>query len=218
MPSIIAPPCHAHYPTSHWRTCPDCAARRQARIADTAARILADYPDLSLTVIKPAPGTSTPISTLRINYLRAAAIPAGLWTIERGPVAGTLHANILAPAHTPPSTRNAITHQSPLWTDPRTVAAYISKPSQYPPPGTYTGRLYGSWRRLADILVDPDTPPVVQAALLNAALLPPSSPPPPPPPDRPPHQWPDLYPDPPDTDYKAIAAKYLANLNRYRIL
>lgn len=164
------PGCRPGNRCRRWRECDACARIRQARIADRAEAILRGHMQLQLVVIKPEEPTPRGMQAAIRAAIRNNGITAGVWTVELGTEAATLHGNIIAPdAPIRPSTTYHA-HAEPLREHVRAVAAYISKRSQVPPPDIYTGKTWGSWGRIADIIVAPAMPPIVQGAELEQQL------------------------------------------------
>lgn len=213
-------PCTPQVPCGLHRHCDHCARLRQHRIAELAAsRCRSEQPTYAVIT-----GLS-PLSAVVARRFRAGQ--GGIWTIEAGSKMGGLHANLILDADQP-VTADEIAAQLGLanyavWSqaiprrDLRNVAAYISKRSGMPLRIDYDGRLYGSWgtwRGAAQVAREQRIAPAVagaahqtqlqQLGILNttqaqglrnelnsAAGL-------------------DLSP----TDYKAIAARYLAGIRQ----
>jgi hypothetical protein len=150
-----------------WRTCPTCARIRQARIANAAARLASLAPRIDWATLSPLAAGPSALLAARAEFL-AAVRPAGaIWTVERSPETGRLHCNILLPSHEPRRLKLSACHIIKDIDEVRRVAAYISKPSQYPDQAEYPGRLYGTAGPLWQWLSDRASPPIVQAATLQ---------------------------------------------------
>lgn len=167
----ITPPCRAHQPLSHWRTCDECAKNRQAKIADIAEAIQNKYPSLAWITLTPSDGSERTINAIRDAYLRQANPPAGLWTIEQGGQSGKLHCNIITPQHIIPRTRGAEIHLQVTSGNIRQVAAYISKRSQIPALGAYSGRTFGRFGLIRDFLPNSEMPDIAQAAYVERHII-----------------------------------------------
>ena len=102
-PSITRPPCTPARRCRDWRTCPHCARARQARVADAVERLAALYPHLHWTVLRPLRPEPAALSRLRLDWLRQAAPPGAIWTIETGQETRALHANLIHPPLRNPS-------------------------------------------------------------------------------------------------------------------
>lgn len=168
----LTPPCPAHQPVSHWRTCDSCARARQAKIADIAQDIERRYPALTWITLTPSTSSRRTIDAIRDAYLRQADTEAGLWTIERGTQSGRLHCNIITTHHLAPRTRGAEIHAAAIRGNVRDIAAYISKRSQIPDLSHYAGRVFGKFGMLRDFLPTNGMPEVVQAAYIEQHVMP----------------------------------------------
>lgn len=166
----ITPGCRPGNRCRRWRECDACARIRQARIADRAEAVLRGHMQLQLIVIKPAEPTPRGMQAAIRAAIRNNGLTAGVWTVELGTEAATLHGNIIAPDAPirPSSTYHA--HAEPLREHVRAVAAYISKRSQVPPADCYTGKTWGSWGRLGDMLTTAAMPAIVQGAEIEQQL------------------------------------------------
>jgi hypothetical protein len=153
-----------------WRRCEHCARTRQATIANRAELLSNQFDTLFLSILVPVEKSARAIQRIRAALMRKAFAPAGLWTVETGEKLGGLHLNIIAPAPAPELLRDCSTWSQAIDTSARAAAAYISKQSGHPEPAEYSGHLYGTWSRVADIAIDPHMPPTVQAASAEAAL------------------------------------------------
>lgn len=125
---------------------------------------------LQLIVVKPIERTTAAMQRAIRATIRNNGLSAGVWTVELGTEAATLHANIIAPDRPTRPTSKATTHAEPLREHVRAVAAYISKRSQVPPPDIYPGKTWGSWGRVGDILTAPAMPAIVQGAEIEQQL------------------------------------------------
>lgn len=169
-PKNITPGCRPGNRCRRWRDCDACARIRQARIADRAEQMLAGYMQLQLIVIKPLEATPKGMQAAIRAAIRNNGLRAGIWTVELGTEAATLHGNIIAPDQPIKPSSKAITYAEPLREHVRAVAAYISKRSQVPPPDLYTGKTWGSWGRLGDMLTTDAMPAIVQGAEIEQQL------------------------------------------------
>lgn len=208
MPRKIPQLCAPRKRCRDYRNCPACAAIRQARIADQAEAILRDYLQLQLIVLRPHNATQPGMRAAIRAAIRNNGLRAGIWTVELGQKAGTLHANILTHDGPIKQTNSATTHAEPVRTNARAVAAYISKRSQHPDREIYDGRTYGAWGRMADILVAEDMPPIVTGATLERTLTPAAERQTPPPPPRQPAPATPLTRE----EYRVIANRHLPRL------
>lgn len=204
----ITPGCRPGNRCRRWRDCDACARIRQARIADRAEAVLRGHMQLQLIVVKPAEPTPQGMRSAIRAAIRNNGLDAGVWTIELGTEAATLHGNIIAPDRPVKPSSKAITYAEPLREHVRAVAAYISKRSQVPPPDIYTGKTWGSWGRLGDMLVTDEMPPIVQGAEIEQQLSGRS---------HPPGTRPDILTAPPSApltkeQYREIAARHMPTL------
>lgn len=188
-----------------WRECDACARIRQARIADAAEGLLAGYLQLSLIVVTPADPTPVAMQKAIRAAIRNNGLRAGIWTVERGEKAGTMHANILTHHANPAPLRGAVIHAETVRTSARACAAYISKRSQAPRADEYSGKTYSTWGRLADWAYHRDQAPIITGAALDADMQGRDHQAAPPPARVMPAGPPDLTPD----EYRAIAARHL---------
>ena len=191
-----------------YHDCPQCAAIRQARIADRAEALLRDYLQLQLIVLRPMDATPAGMRSAIRAAVRNNGLRAGIWTVELGEKARTLHANILT--HDAPMKQSArtTTHAEQIRSDVRSVAAYISKRRQHPTAEDYSGRTFGAWGTLADVLCAEDMPPIVQGAACERALTPPEKRV-----SENPKIWYDPQPEKLTREqYREIAARHLPNL------
>ena len=191
-----------------WRNCPACAAIRQARIADTAEGLLAGYLQLQLIVLKPESTAPKHMQAAIRAAIRNNGLRAGIWTIERGQKAGTLHANLLTHAAPLKPHRSAAQHAETVRTNARIVAAYIAKREQAPRADHYPGKTYGAWGKLADYLLDQRQAPILTAAAVEFDLAAERQP-------QPGQTLPPILPRGPELstdDYRAIAARHLPTL------
>lgn len=204
----ITPGCRPGNRCRRWRDCDACARIRQARIADRAEAILRGHMQLQLIVIKPADATPRGMQAAIRAAVRNNGLRAGIWTVELGAEAATLHGNIIAPDEPIKPSSKAITYAEPLREHVRAVAAYISKRSQIPPPDLYTGKTWGSWGRLGDMLTTDAMPAIVQGAEIEQQLSGRT---------HRPGQKPDILSAPPapaltQDEYRAIAARHMPTL------
>ncbi len=196
--------CHNH------AECAQCARIRQARIADRAEALLRDHLQLQLIVIKPEPGLTGDLIKAVQKCIRANKLRAGIWTIERGQKTGLIHANILthtADLKTPKGWRLST---QPVRSDVRSVAAYISKPSQHPTREHYSGRTFGAFGHISEWLADGEQETVILAASAERALKPAAYVPAPPVPAPPAMPRQELSTD----QYREIAERHLPMLRQ----
>lgn len=206
----ITPGCRPGNRCRRWRECDACARIRQARIADRAEAILRGHMQLQLIVIKPAEPTPRGMQAAIRAAIRNNGLDAGVWTVELGTEAATLHGNIIAPDQPIRPSSKAITYAEPLREHVRAVAAYISKRSQVPPPDLYTGKTWGSWGRLGDMLATNGMPAIIQGAEIEQQLSGRA---------HRPGQIPDILSAPSERqlskeEYRAIAARHMPTLAR----
>ncbi len=156
--------CHRH------RTCPHCAAIRQAKVADQAEALLAGLDDVRLYTYK-ATGTSTRnIKSIHRTAKTDFQQARGIWTIEQSAHGPALHLHVLG--------ENLTLHPRPgleiYKSDPirniRHAAAYLVKPRSAPETTIYPGRTYGTWGQVTRHLLDPSTPPLPHALALEKTL------------------------------------------------
>jgi hypothetical protein len=191
-----------------WRDCDACARIRQAKIADAAEGLLAGYMQLSLVVVTPADKTPVAMQKAIRAAIRNNGLRAGIWTVERGEKAGTLHANLLTHHTGIKPQRGATIHAETVRTSARTVAAYISKRRQAPRADEYAGKTYSTWGRLADWAYHRDQSPIIQGAAIETDMQGRDNQPAPQPARIMPAAAPDLSID----EYRAIAARHMPTL------
>jgi hypothetical protein len=155
-----------------WRDCPECAAIRQARIADVADRLQSMYPGLAWTTLHPVTSGAEAIARARAAWARKSRVPAGLWTVESSPSTGNLHCNIIHPIGFDADISGLHRWQRAITGKVRHVAAYISKPEQFPRREDHPGRLYGTLGPLWQHLASARQEPTVAAAALEYAIDP----------------------------------------------
>jgi hypothetical protein len=206
-------PCHKGNRCRRWRVCPDCARIRQAQIADVAQRLSAIYPALDWTILHPVRQGSAAVATARAAWARASAAPAGIWTVEQSPETKNLHINIIHPRGFAAATPQAHVWREPLRGDVRRVAAYISKPEQYPDRLDHPGRTYGTLGPLWAHLANPRQAETVAAAAIEQALNPGRGAAAAPPCPRRQDQPAELSAE----EYRRIAATHLPNMLRPRV-
>ncbi len=144
QPNYTARTCAPRARCRKWRTCPACAAIRQARIADAAQRLASLAGTIAWTTIKPLELGDEAALAARNEWLRKAAPAGAIWTVETYNIRAGVHINMLHPPTRPIPMRHAETHVIPAVKEPRAVAAYISKPQSYPDPDQFAGRIYGT--------------------------------------------------------------------------
>lgn len=208
MARTLPQDCRPRNRCHNWRECPACAAIRQARVADAAEGLLAGYLQLQLIVLKPANTMPSGMQAAIRAAIRNNGLRAGIWTVERGPKAGTLHANILTHDAPLKPHRTADQQAERVRTNARITAAYIAKRSQAPGRDHYSGKTYGAWGKAADFLVDARMPVIVTAAAIEREISGPTAPP---------AQAPKIYcpattPDLTREEYREIAARHLPTL------
>lgn len=177
MGDTISSACRPGKRCHRWRDCEQCARIRQARIADRAEGLLRGYLQLQLIVIKPTGTTPAHMQRAIRACIRNNGLRAGIWTIEQGDKAGTLHANLLTHGDGIKPARDGEIHASQIRSTIRATAAYISKRRQSPDPQHYGGKTFGTWGRVSDHLHAPDLPALVVGAVIEADM--PDAPPPP---------------------------------------
>lgn len=196
-----------------WRECQHCAKIRQAKIADVAERLAAMYPGLAWTTLHPVTAGSAAAARARSAWARRSKVPAGLWTVERSPSTSNLHINIIHPFGFGSEAGEYHQWQCAISGNVRHVAAYISKPEQFPPRADHPGRIYGTLGPLWQHLAHAHQEPAVAAAALEFALDPGAS-------IVRASQPPLIKSNQNDLSaegYRSIAARYLPNLLRPRV-
>lgn len=151
----------------NWRECDQCARIRQARIATAAERLESVVGPLDWTTLQPASAAFAAIADARAEFLRKTAPKGAIWTVEQSPNTGNLHLNVLTPAIEQPRLLHASAFHIRAVTNPRQVAAYISKREQMPSRDAYDGRLYGTAGPLWQWLSDRHQQPLIQAAAVQ---------------------------------------------------
>lgn len=167
---IIPKSCEPRKRCGDWRTCPRCAALRQAHVADRAEALERQFGQLQFTVIKPEENTAAEIRRIKASLLRRTLIPAGIWTIETGEKFNGLHINMITPPGQMPEIKRATTYTELIRTTARVAAAYATKQSGMPSPDQYEGRLFGQFQKVSDILVNRHMPPVAAAAAIEQQM------------------------------------------------
>jgi len=152
------------------RDCEPCGKIRQKRAADQAEKIEAAHGQLTMTVLVPSESNAAAIKALHASFMRRALTPAGIWTVEQGEQFGGLHLNILSPKPAPARWRNCKTYSELVQVTARDAAAYIAKRSGMPALEQYSGRLYGAWGKVGDILASEAVAVTVQAAAIESRL------------------------------------------------
>jgi len=152
------------------RICDACAAIRQAQIADQAEALLRGHLQLQLIVIKPTDKLACTLKRAIQQTIRNNNLRAGIWTIERGQEAGTLHANILTYSQDVKKAKNTVIHTDNVRTNARVVAAYISKKSQAPREDEWHGRTFASFGHISKTLLSADMPAIIHGAAVENAL------------------------------------------------
>jgi hypothetical protein len=160
-------PCWPGNRCRDWRHCEQCARIRQARIATAAERLGGIAGPLDWTTLQPTSTSFAAIANAREEFLRKTAPPGAIWTIEQAPTTRNLHINILTPSIEPPDLKHAHAFHVRAITDPRRVAAYISKREQMPAKEDYSGRLYGTAGPLWQWLSGRGQQPLIQGAAIQ---------------------------------------------------
>jgi hypothetical protein len=151
------------------RGCEYCARVRQQQIGAVAEKLEQQHGQLTMTVLKPEQNTAKAVKALHASFMRRALAPAGLWTVEQGTLFGGLHLNILSPKPLPARWRGQC-YSELLTMTARDAAAYISKREGMPEPVQYSGRLYGSWGKVGEVLMRQGGNAIVQAAAVELAM------------------------------------------------
>jgi hypothetical protein len=155
-----------------WRNCAACAAIRQARIADVAERLGRLYPALVWTTLHPYHPGAAGAAQAKSEWARRHRPEAGLWTIEQSPTTKNLHINILHPEVELASLNHSARWQRAIEGSVRNVAAYISKPEQFPHGADTPARIYGTLGPLWHFLANERQAETVAAAAIETALDP----------------------------------------------
>lgn len=150
-----------------WRSCDQCAAIRQARIATAAEKLATVAGSIDWTTLEPFHHSPAALIAQRDRFLKLAKPAGAIWTVEVSPSTGNLHCNILTPPGLPPHMPAAAQHRIIKVADPRHVGAYISKRAQVPDPARYPGRAYGTAGPLWQWLTAREQLPTVQAAAVQ---------------------------------------------------
>ena len=206
-------PCFKGNRCHRWRDCPHCAAIRQAHIADTAERLQKMYPGLAWTTLHPVTSGAEAVARARAAWARKSRVPAGLWTVESSPSTGNYHCNIIAPIGFDADDGKFSRWQRAITGNVRHVAAYISKPEQFPRHEDYPGRLYGTlgplWQHLASARQEPAIAAAAMeyaidpgAAIVRAAET---------------QSQPPQHAEPSLEEYRTIAARHLPHLLKQRV-
>lgn len=206
-------PCFKGNRCHRWRDCPHCAAIRQAHIADTAERLQKMYPGLAWTTLHPVTSGAEAVARARAAWARKSRVPAGLWTVERSPSTDNYHCNIIAPIGFDADDNKFHRWQRAITGNVRHVAAYISKPEQFPSREDFPGRLYGTLGPLWQHLASARQEPAIAAAALEYAIDPGAAI------VRASSESTIVDADDKMTmeDYRAIAARHLPNLLKQRV-
>jgi hypothetical protein len=150
-----------------WRHCEACANIRQARIADAVERLAGLAARLDWVTITPAREGEAALVAARNQFLKVSRPAGAVWTVEIGAESGKLHTNIIMPSQDAAPLRAAAIHVVKDITEPRRVAAYISKRSQHPGKQDFKGRLYGTAGPLWQYLTSGEAEPLATAAALQ---------------------------------------------------
>jgi len=153
-----------------WRTCDACARIRQARIATAAERLASVAGPLDWTTLRTASAAFKAVTDARAEFLRKTSPRGAIWTIEQSQNTGNLHINVLTPETTIPTLLHSSALHARAITEPRRVAAYISKREQMPDQDAYPGRLYGTAGPLWQWLTAKGQQPIIQAAAIQADI------------------------------------------------
>lgn len=154
----------------NFRRCETCARIRQARIADQAEQLLSGHLQLQLIVLKPLDHIGATLRRGIQACIRNNNLPAGIWTIEKGPKTGLIHANILTQAAPIKALKGIDTHSEIARNNARIIAAYISKREQIPAPEHWTGRTYASWGHISHTLNSEKMPAIIHGCAVENAL------------------------------------------------
>lgn len=175
MDNLDKKPCNSRSRCGNPRNCDDCALIRQRKIADRAESLEKQYGTLTMMVLKPD-NTQAATKALHAKFMRRVLMAkdeelAGLWTIEKGEQFGRLHINVLATKPLSiPKKWQCESYSELVTVTARDAAAYIAKRAGMPEPQQYSGRLYGAFGKVSDILASEQVAPVVQAAAIEVAL------------------------------------------------
>lgn len=206
--SISRRTCAPRSRCNRWRVCPACAAIRQAKIANVAERLGKLYPALIWTTLHPVTGGARGITLARAEWARKADPAGALWTVEQAPTSKNLHLNIIHPPISQVELDQSHRWQRVIEGSVRNVAAYISKPEQFPVREDGPARIFGTLGPLWQYLASGDQAPPVAALAIQHALDPQES-----------LQRARIHahirgkPEPHTmAEYKAIASKYLPDL------
>lgn len=124
-----------------------------------------------LTVLIPHDGTRASAEKLRRWYAEKIKPNAAVWSIEYGRHGTGYHLNIIADLVADLAPANARVLASPIRTNVRATAAYITKRSQTPPADNIQRRNTGYMGKLADLLLEQSQHyPIINAAALQTAL------------------------------------------------
>lgn len=175
-------PCLPASRCKQWKVCSYCAAIRQAQIASVAEQGASLSRRVTFAVVRTA--APNDIDKARERLLRSlkSSIDGGIWTIETGRKTAGLHVNLILGSDSPieaatiarywSSDADILAQEIPH-KDTRNIAAYISKQGGVPPPGEYSGRLYGSygtWKRPLAVAATQTTSPIIAGLALEALL------------------------------------------------
>jgi hypothetical protein len=130
------------------------------------------YPGLIWTTLHPITAGGAAAAQARSVWARKSRTPAGLWTVERSPTTENLHVNIIHPAGFDAAHPSFHRWQRAITGNVRNVAAYISKPEQFPRHEDHPGRLYGTLGPLWQYLANAQQAPVIAASALEYAIDP----------------------------------------------
>lgn len=172
---------------NQWRTCPHCAAVRQAQLADRAERAYARTGGY-LTYAVVIPACDADIAAVRTSITQHLPARGGLWAVQVGERVRGLHIDLIAAADQlldAVSIGSAINRPADVWAQPitaadlRNVVAYATRRNAMPSADEYRGHLvgtFGGWRSARDVLLTAaaapqSSPPVaVRAAIVQAEL------------------------------------------------
>lgn len=171
--STLSENCRPSNRCGRWRVCQHCAKIRQSKIADEAERMERIHGPLWLSVAKPHENTAVAIRKIRAHIIRNTLTGTGIWTIETGEKFAGLHLNLITPSPVRISSRLGTSWSELITNGARVAASYISKQEGMPELCQYEGRLYGTFGKMADILISEKMPATVQAASIETIVRPP---------------------------------------------
>jgi len=176
-------PCEPRARCGQWRTCPHCAAIRQAQAADRAERgHAATGGALTYAVIIPDCAADT--AKIRASLTKHLPALGGMWAVQTGEEVRGLHIDLITAAAAPlEAVEIAAACNAPgrVWAQPitaadlRNVTAYATRQAAMPPASEYSGHLvgtFGGWRGIRDVLITAAATPQSPAPLeIRAAIV-----------------------------------------------